>query len=217
MRVRHDISGKPFLGRPASVVTLEASYRAPFSRGKVIWDNEEYGISIFLSPNQVKAGKPEIRDTPAKPIGARYQVTGRVVIANAEDGVGDNTCEISGYVFLRQLRDANGVKVDKPNGKILFQIIPQDVIKGMVFKFPNDLFFDVYDDDKSQYNLGGGFVDNDTNSADDAMWPDAANAMRWDFRRMAGQGEHNYPGDRDSESVEVYITVTKVSDLYKKP
>ena len=222
MRVRHDIAGKPFLGRPAEIVKLENRYRAPFLRGTVIWDGEECTFSIFFSPMQTtEKPKPVFSDpdpipSAQKAIGARYQVRGRVVVANAEDGLGDKTCEIIGEVGIKRLRNEKGVKVSEKT-KRLFWIVPQDVIKGMEFKFPDNLFFDVYDDDQSQWRLEGRFFDNDLDSADDEMWPSQEDALRFNFRTMAGKGEFNYPGDRDSESVEVYITVTKVSDLYKKP
>lgn len=71
VRVRHDIAGKPFLGRPADVVRLEdLSYRTPFSRGKVNWDGEECTISIFLTPGQTKMAtgpKPIPGAPPADP------------------------------------------------------------------------------------------------------------------------------------------------------
>ncbi|CAN5331161.1 hypothetical protein BH10ACI2_BH10ACI2_02830 [soil metagenome] len=220
--LRHDIALKPFLGRPMEYARFKNIPNAPYTSGNVIWDGVETPVSIFLGYEQVNAGTVAIRKPPPKPstpIGARYQITGHIQIANAEDGVLDSTCEIYGLVRLIRFRNEKGEKI--PGEPImLFKIIEQDVMAGMDFKFPNNLFFDIYDDDKSEYRLDGSFFDRDKGqglSGDDLMWPDPENPMRFDFRKYAGKGEYNYPGDRDSESVEVYLTVTKVSDLFKKP
>ena len=56
VRVRHDIGGKPFLGRPAEVAKMENNFRAPYAKGKVIWDSKECDITIYLAPSQQMGG-----------------------------------------------------------------------------------------------------------------------------------------------------------------
>ena len=76
IRVRHDIAGKPFLGRPAEILKLETRYRAPFLRGKAVWDGEECTISIFFSPQQTtekpKPAFPDPDPIPSAPAEAEF-------------------------------------------------------------------------------------------------------------------------------------------------
>ena len=230
MRVRHDIAGKPFLGRPAEIVKLENRYRAPFLRGTVIWDGEECTFSIFFSPMQTtEKPKPVFSDpdpipSAQKSIGARYKITGSVTFTNTEDGFMDSTCEVFGKVMLFRSSYGSGKNVKEYTP--IFEIIPQDVTGARTFTF--QAFIDDYDEDKSQFGLRGGFYDGDDGPPpygiktttigkyDDLMWPDPDHPKRVNLKQMAGKGASTYPGDRDSENAEVYITVTKISDLYKR-
>ena len=65
VRIRHDIAGKPFLGRPAEAAAMEKDFRAAYAKGKVIWDGKDANITIYLSPMQVKGGG-------AKPAGGTF-------------------------------------------------------------------------------------------------------------------------------------------------
>lgn len=207
--LRHDIGGKPFLGRPAVQAKLKNLYTAPFSMGTIVWDGEDCRVTITLSPEQHIAGTPAIRQRPPTPIGARYKITGRVVITNSDDGVADNTCETSGFINLVRDSYGSGSKVEAFSN--LFEIIPQDVTAVKDFKFPV-LVVDVYDEDRSQFSLTGGFWDQDEFKKE-LMWPDPNMRRSINLKK---EGEQVFPGDRDSENAEVYITVTKISDLYER-
>ena len=195
------IAGKPFLGRSAEIFLLPVNPNVNY----LTWTFGSREITVHLETE------------PARPIGARYKITGRVVFTNTEDGVLDNTCEVSGGVALRRVSYGSGSGV--VTSTWLFEIIPQDVTA--VATFPFTKVIDVYDEDKSQFSLDGRFYDRDhgptlgieTGAHDDMMWPDPEFPRRINLKK---EGESVFPGDRDSENAEVYITVTKISDLYKR-
>jgi len=209
--LRHDIGGKPYLGRPAVQAKLKNLYTAPFSMGTIMWNSEDSQVHITLSPEQriAATGPPSIRKPPPTPIGARYKMTGRVVFTNTEDGFADNTCETSGNVNLVRNSYGSGSRVTAFIQ--LFDFISQDVTA--VANFPFSKVIDVYDEDKSQFRLAGYFSDTDDFKTE-TMWPDPNEPRR--SVNLKKTEEQVYPGDRDSENAEVYITVTKISDLYKR-
>ncbi len=99
-----------------------------------------------------------------------------------------------------------------PESTKLFDFIDQDVTGVQTFPFSKVI--DVYDEDQSQFRVDGVFFDSDLDSGNDAMWPDPDLPRR--TVNLKKTEEQVYPGDRDSENAEVYITVTKISDLYKR-
>ena len=230
VRVRHDVAGKPYLGRPAEVVTFEKqTFRAPYPRGKVIWDGEECTISFFLSPDQTPnkptPAFPNPDPIPAakKPVGARYMVTGYMEVTNAEDGLlgADNTCEIYGTIWIK-LVDKN--KKNYGDRKV-FTLVPQDAMKGFKLNFDKNLLFDRYFDvpNWSYFHIEGSIFDSDggmANTGDhDRLW-ETRKGLRFASLPTDPVGKvikHTIPGDRKSENAEVYITITKVADLFEKP
>jgi hypothetical protein len=100
-------------------------------------------------------------------------------------------------------------------------IIEQDANKGFTLNFDKNIYLDhIFADPKTEYlsissNIqdedGGGMTgDNDMMNGDQTRWRTLADLARI----SAKSGEWNLPGDRDSENVEVYYTVTFVKDLY---
>lgn len=73
--IRHEIAGKPYLGRPAETARLKNLYTTPFSNGKVVWDNEDCNVSIYLTPRQVKtSGTVAVRKPPTPTTNATQSV-----------------------------------------------------------------------------------------------------------------------------------------------
>jgi hypothetical protein len=143
-------------------------------------------------------------------------------VTNAEDdlfGV-DNTCEIYGQVDI-SLVDKNG----KDYGtKKLFTLIQQDAMKGFKLDFDKNLYFDRYYDEPkwSFFHIDGYIWDQDggvvDQTDDDRLWETRIGFQFGFVNDPVGQVRHNVvPGDRNSENAEVYVTVTKIADLYKKP
>lgn len=221
--LRHDLKLKPYLGSTLQYAKFKNVPNSPYTSGKVVWDNEETPVSIYLGWDKAKTGKPYIREKPEKPIGARYQVTGYMEVTNAEDGVlgTDNTCEIYGSVSLWLVEPDNKYKLQRD----LFKLIPQDAMKGFKLSFDKNIYIDRYYDNKywNRMSIRGSIQDQDggvvDQSDDDMLWQ-TGQAVRFGGVDDPVGTVKNFvmPGDRSSENAEVYVTLTLVEKLYpKKP
>ncbi len=208
------IAGKPFLGRSAALVSLPVDPNFNYLSGSIQWGGS-------------REIRVDLETEPAQPIGARYHITGRMEVTNAEDDFlgADNTCEIYGQV--------NITLVDKDHKDLpprqLFTLIEQAAMKGFKLNFDKNLYFDRYFDEPnwSFFHIQGWILDEDggpvDQTDDDVLFGTGKDWTRKGFRfgdqrgKVGDVDHYVIPGDRDSENAEIYFTVTKIADLYKKP
>lgn len=211
------IAGKPFLGRP-TLIFKASSF--PDHLSKLIdFGGVKRRMKLTLSTARVQEATnggtpPRIRIPKKKePIGKRYKLTGRLVVTNSEDGFLDNTCEITG-VLMYQQRDQGKNGVTMPEQPCL-TIIEQDANKGFHLDFRDNIYLDhIFSKPETKFlKIRSSIYDNDSGVDDDCM--SYGETRLSSLENIAkSKKEHTLPGDRDSENVEVYYTLTFVEDLY---
>lgn len=178
---------------------------------------------MVLSPvTQAENSPPGIRKKPTpppdirqkkKPIGKRYKITGYLLVTNSEDGLFDNTVEIDGVLNYYQVADGGAQKNALPEKKLL-TIIRQDMNKGKTLPFDSNRYADyIYSDPRTKcLVIRGSIYDDDAGVYDDPMLVGKSRAVPLEI--LATKGQQILSGDNDSESCDVYYTVTEVGDLY---
>lgn len=213
------INGKPYLGRPALV--FEGSAFPDYISKYINWGGAKRRMRLTLATEMVKAPRirvpggekkpPPIRQKKT-PIGKRYKLDGRLVVTNSEDGVLDNTCEITGVLMYYQ-RGASKAEGQMPEQPCL-TIVKQDANKGFTLYFRKNIYIDhIFAKPETKYLvIRSSIYDDDASVYDDAM--NYGKSRPFALEKLATRGEITLPGDRDSENVEVYYTVTAMEDLY---
>ena len=201
--VQRQIAGKPFLNRPAKVVSLPVDPNFNYISGPISWMDGERAIQIFLETEFVKKAA-------TKPIGARYRITGHATVTNAEDGPFDSTVEVYGKVELALPLLPGDVE---QRSFALLGEGTRNAKAGDAWPF-NDVTIDIFDDENpaSTFDIGGILQDLDQESNPDLLWYDCPQRYRFSSKEK----RITCPGDNDSESLDVFVRVIKVQDLYKK-
>lgn len=212
------IAGKPFLGRPMQYV--DAIPVGDSLSAKIDFGGAKRLMKLTLTSEWVKNSPPPIRQpkgtpqaTEKKPIGKRYKITGYLLVTNSEDGFLDNTVEIDGVLNYYQVADGGADKNALPE-KTLLTIIKQDMKKGKTLPFDNNRYADyIYADPRTKcLIIRGSIYDDDAGINDDPMLVGRTRAMPLEM--LAKEGQQHFSGDNDSESCDIYYTVTEVGDLY---
>jgi hypothetical protein len=201
--VQRLIAGKPFLGRPGKIVKLPVDPGFNYVSGPVEWSDGTRVLQIFLETEFVKK-------VAAKPIGARYRVTGHATVTNADDGPFDSTVEVYGKVVLA-LPLLPG-EVQQRSFALLGEGT-RNAVAGDAWPF-NDVMIEIFDDENpaSTFDIVGILQDLDQETNPDLLWYDCPQRYRF----SAKERRITCPGDNDSESLDVFVRVIKVQDLYKK-
>jgi len=223
------IEGKPFLGRPTMV--FEASAFPDYLSKRINFGGAARRMKLTLSTEQikpprirvpgsgtnseVKSGTPEDK----KLIGKRYKVTGRMEVTDASDGLFDNTCEMEGILVYSRGANIKGRYTTDNKEYPLVTIISQAAGKNFRLDFNNNILLDhIFDKPETEYfQVRSSIWDHDGATDYEVMSVDKSRARTLsDLARItAKSGEWNLPGDRDSENIEVYYSVTFVKDLYE--
>jgi hypothetical protein len=215
------IAGKPYLGRPTFV--FKPSVFPDYFSKLINFGGAARRMKLTLASEWIKANKPGIRKPPQPtetkegkaPIGKRYKLTGRLVVTNSEDGFLDNTCEIEGKLTYRRGSNLKGrFEWDKVNNPCM-TIISQDADKGFTLSFDKNIILDhIFAKPETEYlQIRALIYDHDDESGSESM--SVGDTRPFSLASLAKKNEErNLPGDRDSENVEVYYTVTFVKDLY---
>ena len=210
------IKNKPYLGRGMEFFQAEASGEDSLVAQGINWNNFKRTLIVTLSTKRVKAGiRPFIRVPVKKPIGKRYKITGFAHTTNSDDGPGDDIIDPKGSVSI----------TSRVNG--------QDVTTNVLTAYPSLNSWElnhqasltettadyIFSDPKSRFIRIDGFLeDYDASSSNDRLWPMMYNGIenkkRVQLDFQVGRGNIAIPGDRNSENVEVYYSVTFVEDLY---
>ncbi len=201
--VQRLVAGKPFLGRPAKIVKLPVDPGFNYVSGPIEWMDGTRVLQIFLETEFVKKAE-------AKPIGARYRISGHATVTNADDGPFDSTVEVYGEVELA-LPPLPG-QVEQRS----FALLPEgtrNAVAGDAWPF-NEVTVDIFADENpaSVFEIVGILQDQDQESNPDLLWYDCPQRYRF----SANEKRITCPGDNNSESLDVFVRVIKVQDLYKK-
>ena len=206
------IKNKPFLAREMKFFQAEAVGKDSLAARGIDWNGLKRTLIVTLSSQRVKASAPPaIRLPSAKPIGKRYKITGRLVVTNSSDGIGDNTVEITGVLLLSQRAPGRkgGWMPDRP----FVTIIPQPLGKNASLPADQNIFVDhIFANPKTSHIQLRSLIYDDDDFEDDPM--NIGDTRLRSLSSLADGKEHVLPGDRDSENVEVYYNVTFVEDLY---
>lgn len=201
--VQRLVAGKPFLGRPAKIVSLPVEPGFNYLSGPIQWTDGDRVLQIFLESQFVKKQEP-------KPIGARYVVSGSLVVTNSDDGPGDDTVELLGEVYIHLFTS---------DDKFIRRTIPLaegdqgSANTGTSFKL-QDITIDVFDEEKAAYlRIAGFYQDVDEFSNADPMWNGCA--ARYKLGNTMTRGA-TCSGDGVSENLDVTIKVVQKELLYKK-
>lgn len=209
-----NVSGRPFLGRPASQTSLPLKPEFNYLSGSINWPDGQRVIRIDLESEYVKAPPP-----PPKRAGARYQIGGFMRVTNSEDGWGgaDNTLELYGRLYLHRVRDGKQIKT-----WVLVDVPEQDAENGFERKFYDNIFIDVYDDELTtdKFTMENGFSDRDRGqglSGDDVLFNGITcmngRLINYLLSSTKRYGSMECKGDQNSESADIRIFMKKVSDL----
>jgi hypothetical protein len=201
--VQRLVAGKPFLGRPGKIVKLPVDPGFNYVSGPVEWSDGTRVLQIFLETEFVKKAA-------AKPIGARYRVTGHATVTNAEDGPFDSTVEVYGKLVLALPLLPGEVE---QRSFALLEERTRNAVAGEAWPF-NDVTVDIFDDENpaSTFEIVGFFSDQDQESNPDVLWKECPQRYRFSLKER----RITCPGDNDTESLDVFVRVVKVQDLYKK-
>lgn len=194
--VQRLVAGKPFLGRPAKILKLPVDPGFNYVSGPVEWSDGTRVLQIFLETEFVKK-------VAAKPIGARYRIIGHATVTNAEDGPFDSTVEVYGKVVLEA----------KQRSVVLLGDGTRNARAGDAWPF-NDVTIDIFDDENpaSTFRILGILQDQDQETNPDLLWYDCPQTYRFSSKEK----QITCAGDNDSESLDVFVRITKVQDLYTK-
>jgi hypothetical protein len=198
------IGGKPFLGRAASTIDLSANSK--LLHGDIPYFGGGSRVTVRLShsifPLQIEEPSPSPKPaSAAQPKGMRLRLDSIVKTTNSEDGVNDNICEMYGTLSL--------------GGQKFWDFAPVNTQPN--FTHPGTpVFYNIYFDKPETFLLvlAGVIKDEDEWSGDDIMWNASGTQVNLKSVYDSPTKSITINGDRKSESADLILTVSKVSDLY---